>query len=1078
MKRALITIVLLALTTSLFSQSITIGTDGIVRCKDVPIGTTQTILGDTYEVVDRNLLITRRNEGKNLTKVCVSNVTDMSEMFINSQFNQPIGSWDVSSVADMSYMFSNSQFNQPIGNWDVSSVTDMTGMFSSSQFNQPIGNWVVSNVNDMRIMFSRSSFNQAIEDWNVSNVIDMKFMFRESIFDQPIGTWDVSSVTDMSGMFSGTIFNQPIGDWEVSSVTDMRSMFLRTSDFNHPLDHWNVARVTNMSAMFQDAKAFNQDLNSWDVSSVVTTNHMFSGATLFNGNISDWDVSNVSNFSVMFANSVSFSKDISRWDVSSAENMMSMFFGASSFNHSIGNWDISSVTNMNLMFYNATSFNQTINLWCVPNIISEPTNFSVNSPLLPENKPLWGTCPGEPGQLSLISPISNSSEISITPMFSWDSDSSATRYQLQVFEGLAPTIIDVLVSDTTYLTQSRLKGNLQHNWRVRGINDNRTRQGEPLAGAWSTVWSFTTEKGPLAKITPLSPSNGTLTEPIRPTLKWQNEPNYISYRVQVSIDGFNTFVVNEVVTDTTFTTPQLNYSTQHQWRIRGATADENGEWSEPWSFTTIIQAPDKPVLLSPNDAITNLTVLPKLTWGVSDRAEKYQVQLSLTSNFSSVAADTIGIQGTSFEPDKLQFNTSYYWRVKAINVGGESDWSDTRSFFTEYALDTPILLSPMHESSNITTPTMFSWQPVTGAFNYTLQISDAPSFENLINTASKSLGKSASDEETNWGVFQMVDNLDYGKTYYWRVNAINDDGMSDWSVAFSFTTEPAPISGTVALSSPTNSQVEVKFPVEFKWEQFEAAEFYELQYSTTQSFLANKNITEIEGLTYTASDLSDTTKYYWRVRTYRDEKHSAWSNTWSFTTELRVPEIPVWSPGNNEENISTEPILVWGDSERANTYELQLSETVNFDNLVVDITGLEETRYKVIDLQEGKTYFWRVQARNATGASGWSAPLRFTTEIITSIPFNDLPEVVSLSQNFPNPFNPTTSIRYSLPESADVTLAVYNMMGQLVETLVDGHQSSGWHTSTFNAEQLSSGVYMFRLTSGDMTITRKMTLMK
>jgi hypothetical protein len=302
--------------------------------------------------------------------------------------------------------------------------------------------------------------------------------------------------------------------------------------------------------------------------------------------------------------------------------------------------------------------------------------------------------------------------------------------------------------------------------------------------------------------------------------------------------------------------------------------------------------------------------------------------------------------------------------------------------------------------------------------------------------------------------------------------------MSDWSVAFSFTTEPAPISGTVALISPTNSQAEVKFPVEFKWEQFEAAEFYELQYSVEESFKTAKFANDLEGLTYTASDLSDTTKYYWRVRAYRDAKHSAWSNTWSFTTELRVPEIPVWAPANNEENVSTEPILVWGDSERANTYELQLSETVNFDNLVVDITGLEETRYKVIDLQEGKTYFWRVQARNATGASGWSAPLRFTTEIITSIPFNDLPEVVSLSQNFPNPFNPTTSIRYSLPESADVTLAVYNMMGQLVETLVDGHQSSGWHTSTFNAEQLSSGVYMFRLTSGDMTITRKMTLMK
>ena len=96
-------ILLFALLLSFFAvtpssgQSITIGADGIVRCENVAIGTTETIGFDTYEVVDRTLLIQRRNEGTDLSKVCVSNVTDMGYMFYGTPFNQDISGWDVSN---------------------------------------------------------------------------------------------------------------------------------------------------------------------------------------------------------------------------------------------------------------------------------------------------------------------------------------------------------------------------------------------------------------------------------------------------------------------------------------------------------------------------------------------------------------------------------------------------------------------------------------------------------------------------------------------------------------------------------------------------------------------------------------------------------------------------------------------------------------------------------------------------------------------------------------------------------------------------------------------------------------------
>jgi hypothetical protein len=83
-----------------------------------------------------------------------------------------------------------------------------------------------------------------------------------------------------------------------------------------------------------------------------------------------------------------------------------------------------------------------------------------------------------------------------------------------------------------------------------------------------------------------------------------------------------------------------------------------------------------------------------------------------------------------------------------------------------------------------------------------------------------------------------------------------------------------------------------------------------------------------------------------------------------------------------------------------------------------------------------------------------------------------------LSQNYPNPFNPSTQIQYSLPEVTQVTLEVFNSLGQKVMELVNDQQSAGYHTATFDASGLSSGVYLYKLTTPSFTETKKMLLIK
>jgi hypothetical protein len=91
---------------------------------------------------------------------------------------------------------------------------------------------------------------------------------------------------------------------------------------------------------------------------------------------------------------------------------------------------------------------------------------------------------------------------------------------------------------------------------------------------------------------------------------------------------------------------------------------------------------------------------------------------------------------------------------------------------------------------------------------------------------------------------------------------------------------------------------------------------------------------------------------------------------------------------------------------------------------------------------------------------------------------NRLPDGYTLDQNYPNPFNPSTNINYSLQEAGHVTLKVYDMTGREIATLVNGRVNAGAHTVTFNASNLSSGVYIYALEANGVRLTNRMTLIK
>ncbi|MBL8016320.1 MAG: T9SS type A sorting domain-containing protein, partial [Ignavibacteria bacterium] len=97
---------------------------------------------------------------------------------------------------------------------------------------------------------------------------------------------------------------------------------------------------------------------------------------------------------------------------------------------------------------------------------------------------------------------------------------------------------------------------------------------------------------------------------------------------------------------------------------------------------------------------------------------------------------------------------------------------------------------------------------------------------------------------------------------------------------------------------------------------------------------------------------------------------------------------------------------------------------------------------------------------------------------ILAVNNNQVPVKFELGQNYPNPFNPVTNIRYSVPRQSLVKLVVYDILGREVKTLVNEMRTAGTYEAVFDASQFASGVYFYRMESGDFTDVKKLVILK
>lgn len=204
------------------------------------------------------------------------------------------------------------------------------------------------------------------------------------------------------------------------------------------------------------------------------------------------------------------------------------------------------------------------------------------------------------------------------------------------------------------------------------------------------------------------------------------------------------------------------------------------------------------------------------------------------------------------------------------------------------------------------------------------------------------------------------------------------------------------------------------------------------------------------------------------------QEHSQENNEWAFSLYSRNPELGVkiaWNEEYNKAEIAIPKSVV--------LQPVNLPEEVH-ENDFLSIVLFSQATQTVPD-----NPWWSQTIANSLDINGyiytyeaeWSGddpgdPTN--TERFAS----ELPAALQLFQNYPNPFNPSTSIQFSVPESQKVQVNVYDMLGRHMSTIMDQQVTAGMHSVNFDAEGLSSGIYLYTVTAGGQSLTGKMLLVK
>ncbi len=651
--------------------------------------------------------------------------------------------------------------------------------------------------------------------------------------------------------------------------------------------------------------------------------------------------------------------------------------------------------------------------------------------------------------LGLASPADGSMNTEVNVLLKWRGKFWTAPYHVQVATDL--TFNSNIIADISSVADTALSvlvvSNLDtYYWRVQS-------QRTMFPSIWSEAWKFSNNLSLPSATALVTPSNGDSNRSISLTVKWRKASNASFYHLIVSTDsGFGAIIFEDSsITDTSKLVNVLSNKTKYYWKVRSGNPGGYSAFTSSWNFTTIVAKPTIPVQVTPQGDAVDVKEDAEFVWNRVGDAQTYRVQIAYDSLFSAVVSDVQNITDTSTTISLPEGFTGYFWRVRASNNGGTSEYSSAQSFRT--ILFTPELQSPANGSHQLQS-LQFGWSSVAYSERYVFQLATDSIFSIVV----------ASDSTLNDTTYE-VDSLTKGARYYWRVRAERTESVSDWSTVWWFDADVTTMSVQVSerwnlISLPLISN-DVQKEILFPNSSSSAFSFGSSGYAAEETLKTGigywLKFDSAQGLTVNGTLLNSATI----------EVEERWNLIGSLSQPLAVTEISSSPAG----------IVTSEFHEYKNGYTT--TDTLRPGKgywVKVSSSGLLTLSSLVSRLRRASP----LAGSNLSFGKIWIVP---TDELPPPPPEGDgnivninntiIPSEFSLEQNYPNPFNPSTVIRYQLPVASNVTLKIFDVLGREVSVLVNEIQDGGYKELEWDATSNPSGLYFLQLKAVDVNNATK-----